>query len=127
MKSRARRRVARSAAKRHEFMSETAPGAGGSRVTLRDVPRANPETALQKVGGRWMAATPDERLHTFEGSDGVVSDVGERIVELVDGKRSVGDIVGQLTEEFEVSREVAEADTLEFINLLVQKQVLVLG
>lgn len=95
-------------------------------MTLRDVPRANPETALQKVGGQWMAATPDEKLHTFEGDDGV-SEVGERIVELIDGKRSVGEIVAQLTEEFEVSREVAEADTLEFINLLVQKQVLVLS
>lgn len=70
-----------------------------------------------------MAATSDDRLHTFDGPDGV-SEVAERIVELVDGVRSVGAIVDVLTEEFEVSREVAEADTVEFISLLLQKHVL---
>lgn len=95
-------------------------------VTLGDVPRVHPETALQKVGGRWVAATPDEQLHSFEGPDGAVSEVGERIVELVDGRRTVGDIVAVLTAEFEVSDEVAAADALEFIALLVARQVLTL-
>lgn len=94
-------------------------------MRLEHVPKVHPETAVSKVGGRWMAATPDDRLHTFEGADGVVSEVGERIVELVDGQRSVREIVDVLVDEFEVSRELAEADTVEFIGLLVQKQVLV--
>jgi pyrroloquinoline quinone biosynthesis protein D len=72
-----------------------------------------------------MAATSDDRLHTFDGPDGV-SEVAERIVELVDGVRSVGDIVEVLLEEFEVSRHEAEADTLQFISLLVEKRVLTL-
>lgn len=100
----------------------SAPGGG---VRLEDVPKVHPETAVSKVGGRWMAATPDDRLHTFEGPDGAVSEVGERIVELVDGQRTVGDIVQVLVDEFEVSRELAESDTVQFIGLLVQKQVLV--
>lgn len=94
-------------------------------VLLTHVPKVHPETAVSKVGGRWVAATPDDRLHTFEGPDGVVSEVGERIVELVDGRRTVEAIVQVLVEEFDVSREQAEADTLHFIALLVQKQVLV--
>jgi len=98
---------------------------GGVEVRLTHVPRVHPETAVSKVGGRWMAATPDEKLHTFEGDDGAVSEVGERIVELVDGVRTVGEIVDKLVEEFEVTRELAESDTLAFIGLLVQKQVLV--
>jgi pyrroloquinoline quinone biosynthesis protein D len=106
-------------------MSGEASAPGGVEVRLTHVPRVHPETAVSKVGGRWMAATPDEKLHTFEGEDGAVSEVGERIVELVDGRRSVGDIVERLVEEFEVSRELAVADTLAFIGLLVQKQVLV--
>ena len=55
-------------------------GGGSRRPTLTDVPRVHGETALQKVGGRWVAATPDDQLHSFEGADGVVSEVGERIV-----------------------------------------------
>jgi pyrroloquinoline quinone biosynthesis protein D len=106
-------------------MGETSASGGTGRVRLEHVPRVHPETAVSKVGGRWMAATPDDRLHTFEHPDGSVSEVGERIVELVDGVRSVGAIVDVLVDEFEVSREQAEADTLQFIELLVQKQVLV--
>lgn len=107
------------------MMGETSASDGGGSVRLEHVPRVHPETAVSKVGGRWMAATPDDRLHTFEGPDGIVSEVGERIVELVDGARSIGAIVDVLVDEFEVSREQAEADTIQFVGLLVQKQVLV--
>jgi hypothetical protein len=93
-------------------------------VALSDVPRVHSDTALQKVGGRWVAATPDDQLHSFEGADGVVSEVGERIVELIDGKRSVEEIVQALLNEFEVPRQVAESDTLDFIGLLAEKHVL---
>lgn len=95
-------------------------------LTLETVVRVNPETAVQRVGGRYMAATPDNQLHTFEEADGAVSEVGERIVELVDGQRTVGAIVDALVEEFEVSREVAEQDTRQFIEMLLGKQVLTL-
>jgi pyrroloquinoline quinone biosynthesis protein D len=94
------------------------------RVPLAAVPRVHGETALQRVGGRWVAATPDDQLHSFEGADGVVSEVGERIVELIDGKRSVADIIETMLNEFEVTREVAESDTLDFIGLLADKHVL---
>lgn len=98
------------------------------KVALGSVPQVHPETALSKVGGRWVAATPDDGVHTFEEADGSASVVGERIIELVDGSRSVEAIVGVLLEEFDVGREVVEGDTLDFIRLLVEKQVLsVLG
>lgn len=96
-------------------------------LTLSSVVRVNPETAVQRVGGRYMAATPDDRLHTFEAADGSVSEVGERIIELVDGTRTVGAIVSVLVDEFEVPRDVAEADTKQFIELLLGKQVLTVG
>jgi pyrroloquinoline quinone biosynthesis protein D len=107
-------------------MVESAVSAGPKRVSLSDVPKVHGETALQRVGGRWVAATPDERIHSFEEESGEVSEVAERIVELVDGRRSVADIVAVLVEEFDVTREVAEVDTVDFIGLLVAKQVLAL-
>lgn len=91
------------------------------------VPRVHPDTAVQKVAGRWMAATADDALHTFEDDEGGVSDVGERIIELVDGQRTVGQIADLLVKEFEVEREACLADTRQFIGLLVQKKVLVLN
>lgn len=96
-------------------------------LTLDTVVRVNVDTAVQKVGGRYMAATPDDRLHTFEAPDGSVSEVGERIIELIDGKRTVGGVVDVLVDEFEVSRDVAESDARQFIGLLIEKQVLTVG
>jgi Coenzyme PQQ synthesis protein D (PqqD) len=104
-------------------MGEIKGTASEKRVTLTTIPRVHDEAAVRQVGGRWVAATADDRLHTFAGPEGV-SAVGERIVSLVDGVRSVGEIAGLLVDEFEVSRDVAEADTLEFISQLINKQVL---
>ncbi|SEL77763.1 pyrroloquinoline quinone biosynthesis protein D [Stigmatella aurantiaca] len=94
---------------------------------LRAVPRLHPETGVQRVGGRLLAAGPDEHLHTFEDARGQVSEVAERIMELVDGRRTVAAIVAVLCDEFEVEPQACEADTVAFLRLLVAKKVLVLG
>jgi pyrroloquinoline quinone biosynthesis protein D len=94
---------------------------------LRAVPRLHPETGLARVSGKLMAAGPDELLHTFEDAQGQVSPVAERILELVDGRRTVADIVAVLCDEFEVEPEVCREDTAGFVKLLVEKKVLLLG
>ena len=87
------------------------------------VPQVHPETGVQQVKGRWMAATPDSALHTFE-DEGGVSEVAERIVSLIDGRRTVGEIVGALRGEFEVSQSECEQQTVRFMEILVLKKVL---
>jgi len=56
-----------------------------------------------------------------------VSEVAERILELVDGRRTVREISAALCEEFEVEPEVCRQDTVAFVKLLMDKKVLVLG
>jgi hypothetical protein len=101
--------------------------AGAARDVLRAVPRVHPEAGVQRVGGRLLAAGPDEFLHTFEDARGQVSEVAERIVELVDGRRTVAAIIAVLCDEFDVEPEACRADTVAFVRLLVEKKVLVLG
>ncbi|HEX5750464.1 MAG TPA: PqqD family protein [Archangium sp.] len=91
------------------------------------VPRLHPEAGVQRVGDRMLAVGPDDTLHTFEDEGGEVSEVAERILELVDGCRTVGDIVAVLCEEFEVEPARCREDTVFFVRLLVDKKVLVLG
>ncbi len=111
------------------FLSKT----GVERLTsagqdvLRAVPSVHPEAGVRRVAGRLMAAGPGELLHTFEDEQGQVSEVAERILELVDGRRTVADIAAVLCEEFEVEPEACRADTAAFVKLLVDKKVLVLG
>ena len=52
------------------------------------------------------------------------SEVGERIMDLVNGVRTVGDIIAVLCEEFDVERDVCTTETVKFVALLVEKQVL---
>lgn len=95
--------------------------------SLDTVPRVHPEAGIERVGGRLLAVSMDSVLHRFEEEDGSPSEVAERIVELVDGRRSLGQLVDVLCEEFEVEREVCARDALEFVALLTDKKVLVLG
>lgn len=94
---------------------------------MEAVPRLHPAAAVQRVRGQLVVLGPDETLHTFEDTAGAVSEVAERIVELADGRRTVGDITAVLCEEFEVEPDVCRRDTARFVALLVERQVLVLG
>lgn len=94
---------------------------------LEAVVRFHPEAWVQRVAGRWLAVGPDAQSHSFEEEQGEVSEVAERILELVDGRRTVGEIVQRLCDEFEVEPAVCQRDTVAFVRLLVDKKVLVLG
>ncbi|QRK13139.1 PqqD family protein [Archangium violaceum] len=91
------------------------------------VPRLHPDAGIQRVGDRMLAVGLDDTLHTFEDEDGQVSEVAERILELVDGWRTVSGIVAALCDEFDVEPAVCREDTVTFVRLLVDKKVLVLG
>jgi hypothetical protein len=50
----------------------------------------------------------------------VPNEVGARIYELIDGARTVRDIVDAIVAEFEVTPETAEADVREFVAQLLE-------
>ena len=86
----------------------------------------HPDSGFQRVDDRLLVAGPDDFLHTFENEAGELSNVAERIVELVDGTRTTAQVADALCAEFEVDPERCRADTAEFIQLLVDRRILVL-
>ncbi len=48
-----------------------------------------------------------------------LNEVGARVYELVDGKRSVRDICAVIVDEFDASAEQAEADVSQFVEQLL--------
>ena len=93
---------------------------------LDQKPRPSPDAALERVGGRWMVATPDDQLHYFVEEGGEEpSPVGDRILDLADGTRTVREIAAVICSEFEVDEPTAQADACEFVGQLIQKGVLV--
>ena len=61
---------------------------------------------------------PDtSELHNF-------NEVATRVWELIDGQRTVADIVVAITDEYEVESAVAEADILALLDELLQKDLI---
>lgn len=94
-------------------------------MNLHSILKVHPETGVQRVAGRLLAASEDSYLHTFEDESGQVSEVAERIVELCDGKKNLQQVIDALCDEFDVEHEVCARDTLQFATLLVSRNVLV--
>ncbi len=49
-----------------------------------------------------------------------LNEVGARVYELIDGKRSLREIVNSIVNEFEVTEQQAESDVSEFIEQLLE-------
>jgi pyrroloquinoline quinone biosynthesis protein D len=92
---------------------------------LNTYPVRHPETGIERIDGKLMAASPDDHLHVFVNDDETRNEVAERIVELASGQRSVKDIAAALCSEFEVDAERAERDVAGFVSRLVDAKVLV--
>ncbi|HLT31912.1 MAG TPA: PqqD family protein [Myxococcaceae bacterium] len=96
------------------------------RDPLLSRPKLHPDIAMERVSGRLMAAGRSDLLHIFEDEAGERSEVGERVVELSDGQRTVEAIIGTLCEEFEVDRDVCARDVSGFVEKLVELEILTL-
>lgn len=84
-------------------------------------PEHDNRTASRVIEGEIVIITPEDcMLH-------VLNTVGTRLWKLADGKRNIEEIISIICDEFQVEREVAGADTLEFIEQLQEKGVLILN
>lgn len=59
-----------------------------------------------------------------KGQVKVLNEVGTRIWSLIDGKRSVSDIIGIIVKEYEVDYKIAETDVISFLKDLNNKGVI---
>lgn len=92
---------------------------------LHKYPARHPETGIERIDGKMMAASPDDHLHVFVEDDDAPSEVAERIVELASGERTVAEIADALCREFDVDAVRARRDTVAFVLRLVESKVLV--
>ncbi len=78
----------------------------------------NEKTASRILEGEAVILTPeDSKVHCL-------NEVGSRIWELLAEKPTVGEIISKIYEEFEVSKEQAETDVLEFLKELKSKEMI---
>jgi hypothetical protein len=89
-------------------------------VDLQARPRQNLDTASRSIDDATYVLDPEtSELHAF-------NEVGGRIWELIDGERSLQDVAAAIADEYEVDPAVAQADVLEFVRTLQEKDLVVL-
>ena len=89
--------------------------------TLNKYPKKSDNIASRILDGEAVVILPLESLvYTFDP-------VGTRIWELINGKNKIANIVDAIQNEYEVDPDVAEQDTIDFINELVSKKMLILN
>lgn len=84
----------------------------------------DPDTTIFAKTDRSVARIVDGEAVVVEPGDGlvtIVNAVGTRIWDLLDGRRTVREIAGRVAGDYDVSRDQALADTLEFLRDLREK------
>ena len=76
-----------------------------------------PATASRVIEGEAVILSLDTKI--LRG----LNPVGSRVWELIDGQRSVDDIIGVIVQEFDVSQEAAVRDVGDFVRELLAKSL----
>ena len=84
------------------------------------VPRFHPQVAMSVIGGEAVLVLPQD------GQIEVLNEVGARVLQLVDGKRTITDIAAVIVREYEVEVEQATQDVAQLVQGLVGDGALVL-
>jgi hypothetical protein len=88
-------------------------------VALEDVFRQNQDAASRVIDGLAYVVDPvTGDLHSF-------NEVATLVWTLLDGTRSVREVVARMVDEYEVDRLTAEADAVELLEDLQAKQLVV--
>ena len=88
---------------------------------LTKYPLKSQHTASRIIEGEAVIVIPQEGLAR------ILNQVGSRIWELMDGGRTVADIVEIISREFEVSPEEAREDILDFLRELENKKMVLIS
>jgi hypothetical protein len=85
------------------------------------IPSLNEDYCARELDAETIFLSPDGR-QLF-----AVNELGTYILSRLDGSTSLRDVRDGICERYEVSAEQAEADLLEFIDAMVQRNLLVLA
>jgi len=90
-------------------------------ISLNAVPSLKPHVRMQpdRITGRRMLLYPEGAIE--------LDDTGIAILELCDGQRSLGAVVSELAEEYEVESSVLTADVMQFLGELKSRGLLNVG
>jgi len=89
-------------------------------INLNSIIKRNPELVSSDIDG-------EKVMMSIESGEYFGLDpVGGRIWELIENPIQVNILIEKLLDEFEVEKELCEADTLDFLNQLLEKNLIII-
>ncbi len=81
-------------------------------MKLDTVVTRNPNAAYRVYDGQATIVLPDQ------AKVNVINEIGSLVWERIDGKKNLGELVESILKDYEVTREQAEKDVIEFVTSL---------
>lgn len=82
-------------------------------ITLSSIPSYSPAVVYRRINDEYLLIPLTGNIADMD-SLYRLTETGAFIWEKIDGKRAISDITSKIVEEFDVERDVAEKDALEF-------------
>lgn len=82
-------------------------------ISLSSIPSHSPDVVFRRINDEFLLIPLTDNIADMD-SLYRLTETGAFIWELIDGRLSIGDITSKVAEEFDVRREVAEKDIIEF-------------
>jgi methyltransferase-like protein len=83
-------------------------------MSLNSIPLHSPLVVTRKTGNEYVLVPIANNIADMN-SVFTLNDTGAFIWELIDGKRNIKEIIGELTKEFEIDEVTAKDDVMAFI------------
>jgi methyltransferase-like protein len=84
-------------------------------IDPKSVPSHSSSVVTRKTGNEYVLVPVSDNVADMD-SVYTLNETGAFIWELIDGKKSISDLINALAEEYKIDIETAEADVLSFIN-----------
>lgn len=81
--------------------------------------KRHPDASFQEIDGKALVVVPQRAAIE------VLSEVGTRVWSLIDGRRTVAEIMDRIAADYDVERAQLEADIQEFVGSLDRAEMLV--
>jgi len=84
-------------------------------ITSSSIPSHSPRVVFRKINEEYLLIPLTDNIADMD-SVYRLSETGAFIWEMIDGERDISDITSKVTEEFNVERDEAERDILQFFS-----------
>ncbi len=96
-------------------------------IDLEIAPRASPDVVARLIEGDLIIVPLTAGIGDLDDELYTLNETGKAVWDLLDGKRTLAQVVSMLAGEYAASEEVLRSDVLGLVDELLKRKILVVG